>query len=284
MDETVAQTWTELTDALVIPPWNADLQRFRSRAVYRGMADSTWPLAPSLARLGGGFVRLEEPMLRNFRKYARSQGLSGNSDWDWLALAQHHGLPTRLLDWTYSPLVALHFVTEHCFGESPSAKADGVVWSVDLAGLRRELPERLQAVLSREDSDAFTTEMLAEVAPTLSTLDDLADRPFPLFFEPSSLDARIINQFALFSLMAQPGGPKRPWIAIGEWLERRPHLARRVIVPAALKGQIRDILDQNNITERVLYPGPDGISRWLKRYYMPRMAAAAREEKPREGT
>jgi len=51
------------------------------------------------------------------------------------------------------------------------------------------------------------------------------------------------------------------------WLDDHPGLVRRVQIPAALKWEIRDKLDQANITERVLFPGLDGLSSWLRRYY-----------------
>ena len=85
-----------------------------------------------------------------------------------------------------------------------------------------------------------------------------------LFLEPPALDERIVNQFALFSLMSR--ADRR----LDEWLEQRPGLARRVVIPAELKWEVRDKLDQANVTERVLFPGLDGLSRWLARYYRPR--------------
>ena len=52
--------------------------------------------------------------------------------------------------------------------------------------------------------------------------------------------------------------------AFSAWLEARSVIARKLIIPAALKWEIRDKLDQANITERVLYPGLDGLSQWLR--------------------
>jgi len=62
---------------------------------------------------------------------------------------------------------------------------------------------------------------------------------------------------------------------LDEWLASHPKLCRKVRVPARLKWEIRDHLDQANVNERVLFPGLDGLSRWLTRYYTPMPTAPA---------
>jgi hypothetical protein len=83
----------------------------------------------------------------------------------------------------------------------------------------------------------------------------------PLFFEPPSLDDRIVNQSAVFSIMTDPEA------SLADWLAEHPELYRKVVFPAELKWAIRNHLDQANVTERVLLPGLDGLCRWLARYY-----------------
>jgi hypothetical protein len=127
------------------------------------------------------------------------------------------------------------------------------------------LPDRLKVELRREGADYLTVEMLAHVVDSLRDLDALAPPDFVIFFEPPSIDDRIVNQFALFSLMPNPEAE------LGHWLQDHPELWYKIVIPSGLKWEVRDKLDQANITERVLFPGLDGLSQWQKRYYTPKV-------------
>jgi hypothetical protein len=260
VDEIRVEKWAELHERLFEDSWREDLGRFRSNSAFRGRADAGEGLETSLVRLGGDPRSLEGNLFRNFRKYARDRDVPSDSAWDWLALAQHHGLPTRLLDWTYSPYVALHFATAN----HEKFDRDGVVWTIDYVRVRNELPTALRQVLDEASANVFSPELLARAAAGPRELDALADEPVCLFLEPPSLDDRIVNQYALFSLLSDPTA------SLEGWLEHHPEVGRKVVIPAELKWEIRDKLDQANITERVLFPGLDGLSRWLARYYRPR--------------
>jgi hypothetical protein len=209
--------------------------------------------------MGGQFETLEFHLLRNFKKYAFRPEIINNTDWDWLALAQHHGLPTRLMDWTYSPYVALHFAT----ASIEKYNMDGVIWGLKYEALVEYLPEKLKNKLAEVGSNSFTTEMLHSVYAKLGDLSENQNE-FVIPLEPPSLDSRIINQYALFTLMSNAKS------ILNEWLEDKPDLYFRVKIPHHLKWEIRDKLDQVNINERVIFPGYEGLSKWLKRHYSPK--------------
>ena len=259
MEEIRAESWLELHELLYNDSWNEELGLHRSNFAFRGRWDADDDLGTSLRRLGGNSAALEGHLLRNFRKYAASDAVPVDSLWNWLSLAQHHGLPTRLLDWTYSPYVALHFAT----AKRERYDRDGAVWMVDYVQAHEEAPMKLRECLEAEGANVFTTEMMGTVAGDLREFDDLGE-DFVVFVEPPSFDERIVNQYALFSLMPKADA------SLDALLSEHPELVKRIVIPAALKWEVRDKLDQANITERVLFPGLDGLSRWVARYYAPR--------------
>jgi hypothetical protein len=80
----------------------------RGQWVFRGHSDKKFKLIPSVGR-GGHTSQTDESYERSlFNIFVREAGShlspAPESDWEWLAIAQHHGLPTRLLDWSHSPL------------------------------------------------------------------------------------------------------------------------------------------------------------------------------------
>lgn len=253
--ELKVSTWTELQEALYHDSWADNLNRFRSGYVYRGVEEASFPLSTSLNRLGES--HLERHLLRNFRKYSQLENQMNNSIWNWLALAQHHGLPTRLLDWTYSPYVALHFAT----ADFTNFDKDGAIWAINYVDTIKCLPDHFKKIIETEGSHIFTAEMLDRAAKSLDDLQQSKEEPFTIFLEPPSMDQRIVNQYAVFSMMSDPD------INVLSWLQGKTVKYFKILIPAELKWEIRDKLDQSNINERVLFPGLDGLATWLKRHY-----------------
>ena len=107
--------------------------------------------------------------------------------------------------------------------------------------------------------------MLTEVCGSLQEYDEDMGNASMVMLEPPTIDMRIANQYSFFSIV--PSRVSR----LEEILEKCPEGGViRYVIDKNLRWQIRDMLDQSNINERIVYPGLDGIATWLKRYYFVR--------------
>lgn len=275
-------SWDDLMSCLHPTEPDDDLNRFRRLVAYRGMPKD-FALLNSFTRsinpnLPDETKRaLEDQILRTFRQYSQDATVEHDSLWNWIAVAQHHGLPTRLLDWTWSPLVALHFAMTDLDKHKDDA---AVIWLAYIQPINEYLPDHFKEKLEDNKAGRFTVDILDQIQlvtatreakqrnvrfiDMLNAFDDNSDEaPFVVFFEPPALDMRMVNQFALFSVMSDS------LASLNTWFEARPETYFKIVIPPKFKWEIRDKLDMNNITERVLFPGLDGLAKWLKRYYGP---------------
>lgn len=280
-------SWDHLAAELFFDSWDPIIHRHRSPYIFRGVSSRDYDLRTGLQRHLGDVsllnqihssltpLRHERAMLRNFRKYAHRDASPGESIWNWLSVAQHHGLPTRLLDWTFSPYAAVFFATSNL----SKFHLDGAIWCVHTGVVRECLPPEWRNALDSEHAWLFDVRLMDTLASDLYKFETtFSHHPILAFFEPPSLDDRIVNQSGMFSVMSSPVA------RLDEWLAARPETCRRLIIPAALKPEIRDKLDMMNLTERVMYPGLDGLAQWLKRHYNPESAANAVRRSREQGS
>lgn len=155
--------------------------------VYRGVTDAVnHKLVPSVGRLnedllcGLNLREYENETLNRFKlRVGPDLSYTPKNDWEWLSLAQHHGLPTRLLDWTSSPLMALYFAT------LPKTEQDGSL---------KEIESESVAVYAMHTCSYLETDC---------SYTPLMYDGFGLFYPPH-MTGRISGQYGLFSVQARP--------------------------------------------------------------------------------
>lgn len=208
---------------------------------FRGEKRDDWSLIPKIGRITQGPVEEgkirirgygsmtvdEQRALERFKAAARPLlNLVPGNNWDWLALAQHHSLPTRLLDWSTNPLVALFFAVQD---------------KVDSDWLARE-----QVGSPDYKGGAAFYVWRAKDAP----LDTASVDPFKStgYFYPTHFTNRISAQGGLFSIQEKPHQP----------LNLR---GQRYIIPFEARNALRDELRLFGITEAFIYADLDGLAR-----------------------
>jgi hypothetical protein len=258
---TIVESLPELIASVTPEEPEAESGRRRNYAVYRGMSDVSAPLLTSLDRLGApdaphSKVHLEEHILRNFLRYSKPYVRADQAEWELLFTAQHHGLPTRLLDWSYSPLVAAHFATL-----DPAPGSDRVVWQLDWRRMHERFGLKPLAFLVQDLIDELQRRGIGSLGEFFARAADSA--PFACMLEPPAMDHRITVQSAAFTITSDTSRAFDLFLAdhgLGGAL-------RGFVLPAASVDLIRDQLDICAIDERRLFPDLDGVAREVRRYY-----------------
>ena len=262
-------TIEELGPIIFDQDYSKEMGRYRSRMLYKGLSNAQWHLATSLYRnCMAKKNELEETILRSFTKYASSEDPAlKDSVWRQLIIGQHHGLPTRMLDWTYSPLIGLHFATSA--EPVKLGTRDALLWKIDGKELNERLPDKYQRELKNSNAHMYTVEMLQRVTDSLREYDlDMKDHAMVLM-EPPSIDQRIINQYASFTIVPPGIESADGTCTIEQWLDKNTENTIKYIIDKDIIWRVRDMLDQMNLNERIIYPGLDGLSQWLmRRYYV----------------
>ena len=261
LEVTKVETLSELIAAVTPDEPEPESGRRRNYAIYRGMSDASAPLLTSLDRLGGrdaphSKAHLEEHILRNFLRYSKPYVDADQEEWELLFIAQHHGLPTRLLDWTYSPLVAAHFATL-----DPGPRGDRVVWQLDWRRMHERFGLKPLAFLVQDLVEELERRGIGSLGDFFERAADSA--PFACMLEPPAMDHRITVQSAAFTITSDTSRPFDAFLTE----HGLDDALRGIVIPRGSVDLIRDQLDICAIDERRLFPDLDGVAREVHRYY-----------------
>lgn len=210
--------------------------------LFRGVTDEAHKLVPSIGRdtcahTGGDIESLERQLLSEFKRLTVPIiKTAPASEFEWWFLAQHYGLPTRLLDWSSNPLVALFFATERADDK------DGAVYF-----LRHAVTDQYHLLDYRTAN--YTKEAGAAPAGRFALQ---PGQGRVMFVRPRYSDERYMNQRSVFSCQKDPFTP----------LDLKE--LKRVIVPGHWKGEIRRRLRTLGISTSYMYPGIAGVASEIK--------------------
>jgi hypothetical protein len=237
-----------------------DSPRARARQIpvwFRGSTNSGHNLVPSLGR--APFTLEHERALINIFKQNAVQFTDQRpqSEWEWLFLARHHAVPTRLLDWTESPLIGLYFATNSLDKPTKNDNRDGALWLLLPTKLNEEAgikPTEKRDLPIFEDDD----EQLQNYLPT-KLASEHTSRLTPAAGIAVRHSKRMQAQHSVFTVTHRD---QRAIEGVGSGL----HIGR-YIVPSSSKPRIRRQLEALKIDRLSVFPELDNAARMARRPY-----------------
>ena len=236
-------------------------QRFRGvYAHWRGHANINWRLQAEVFRENTTGARYNEvSLIRYFMAHAESRNSRCPSIEDhlgWLILGKHFGLPTRLLDWSASPLVALYFAAQK---DEAEPNSDGCVWAIDAGGMNNSMIGKWR-LMAPDDPDVKSLADIAfEANPQNSQEMTKGKDHQALAVGTREINPRVLVQQGSFTIHADE-------MDLSEVAYRpQDRLWRRVFrVPAATKPIILEMLRALSISRSTLFPDLGALAEELK--------------------
>lgn len=250
--------------------------------LYRGLADKTYHLLPGIFRkhialdkeleiVNDKYLTWanETEILRAFIHEASAHlSIPSNNLSQWLEYAQHYGVPTRLLDWSKNPLVALYFCCKD------QGERDGAVWLLHVGNYSRFVSRKLA---ERDDRGFKTAHMAIQ-----ELLDGNSHYEYPILYTPYYVDMRMSAQGSYFMVWGTQRKPLEDLLLSDDTRMKLPEkdngsrtygihettaLLFRFIIYADRKQPILHELNTVGINEKTLFPGLDGVGRYIERQY-----------------
>lgn len=235
---------------------------------YRGISKSSYQLLPSLyrhptTRSSDELIKLERKLIIRFKERSLpflSTTVKGMSDWEYLFLMQHFGAPTRLLDWTENPFIALFFALSGAMVASGGMFVDDVaVWLFSPGKWNKKV---FSYVSFKGDILSYTDSQAKSYDPDVEKKFDPPDYPAAIFGVHNS--PRIVAQRGVFTIF---GSNTLPMEEIFEKESFPDTTLQKIIIPAPEGLLLFESLIALGYTDTVLFPDLEGLARETKRFF-----------------
>jgi len=224
--------------------------------VFRGQSDAGWELEPSLLRVlkkknlsSEQALLIEKNALEEFQSQAHlhisPNVLSSTTDTlSWWTLMQHHGAPTRLLDWSQSIYAAAYFAV------IDNPEKDGAVWLVHVSSVIEKMKSTFQNYSMPITKAETRTKFLGANSP-----DEL------YIFGRKRKSERMVAQQGIFSICRNINSSHSDVLSKVFPSQEGKEVYRKLVIPFDQKNEYLTKLRSMNVTASSLFPGLDGVGK-----------------------